>query len=260
MTVTTRTALEIVSVYPDVGRKVRVQWQIDTSQVGLGPFTFTLFRSGSPQGPWDTVASGLSNVYVYDDTLPLLYGINKDVFYQVEASPGNIGSLPRSVLNNVDRKKYLLIRKIQRDEQVMLRKGNGTEVYVIKKRHFGPRCTDCWDKRSGIVLRKDCGTCGGTSFEAGFFTPVKTFAKVTPSTEGIDLTAPTSTPETEVAQAMLQAFPLVSRSDILVEPETNKRWEITVVQPTEILRVPVHQDLTMSRLEIDHPVFKVALP
>ena len=256
MVTTNRTALTIIAVYPDVDQKIRVQWEVDTFEMGTGPFTFSLYRSGSPEGPWDLLSNSLVNVFTYDDTGPLLSGLFKDVFYKVETDVW--GSLPRSITNNLGRRKFLLVRKMINDERIMLRAGQGTSLLVVKKKHFGVRCRTCFDKRTNQVIKSQCGDCYGTTFEGGYFTPIKTSGHIKPSAPGTDGTAQTATPEIDSANAMLQAFPNVIRGDFLIEPEVNIRWEIVSVQPTEIKRTTVHQDLTLSRLPRTHPVYKVA--
>jgi len=255
MVTTNRNALRIIAVFPDSNQKIRVQWEIDTKEAGVGPFIFSLYRSGSPEGPWTLLSSTLTNVYTYDDTTALLSGMFKDVYYKVET--GTWGSFPRSILNEMPRKKYLIARKIINDERVMLRAGQGTVLYVVKKKHFGTRCKRCYDIKTNQVIKSSCGDCYGTTFEGGYFTPIVTKGHIKPSAPGTDGTATTATPEVDSTNCMLQAFPNVVRGDFILEPEVNSRWEIVSVQPTEILRIPIHQDLTLSRLPRTHPIYKV---
>jgi len=253
---TVRTSLDIINIHPVTHQSFYIQWDIDVSQTGPGPFTFTLQRSGSPHGPWVDVATNLTS-YIYQDTFPLLHGMNKDLYYRIQTTDGTIKSLPASSLRGLPRKKYLIIRKIMKDEMKMLRAGNGTKVYVVKKRHWGPRCLKCYDPVSGHVVKKGCGACYGTSFENGYFDPIEVLSAIKPTMVGTDFTLQTSVPEVDTANAFLQAFPTVIKGDFIVEFEVNKRWEVTVVTPTEILRNTVHQDLTMSRLPSSHEIYRV---
>ena len=253
---TVRTVLDIINIHPVTHQSYYVQWDIDVSQAGPGPFTFKLFRSGSPRGPWTEVATGLTG-YTHQDTFPLLQGMNKDLYYKVETTDGSIKSLPRHTQRGLPRKKFLIIRKIMKDELKMLRAGNGTKVFVVKKRHWGTRCLECYDVCTGHVVKKNCGACFGTTFENGYFDPIEVLSAIKPTMLGTDYTAQTSVPEVDTANAFLQAFPTVIKGDFLVEFEVNKRWEVTAVTPTEILRNTVHQDLTMTRLPTSHEIYKV---
>jgi len=256
----TGTALEVISIYPESDDLMRVQWSIDVSQSGPGPFTYSVFNSGSQEGPWTQIASGLVDEFVYNDTTPLVHGQNKDVFYRVEAEPGGHRSHPRSAYRNIPKDKRLIIRKIISDEQVMLRKGNGGVAYIVRKKHFGARCTSCYDPKTRSTLKSRCGTCAGTGFLVGYYNPIKTMAKILPSQPGSNVGARDGEPEITTASCMLQAFPLVVRGDFLVEPEINKRWEITSWQPTEILRNVVHQDITLSEISTAHEIYGVEVP
>lgn len=253
---TIRTILDVINIHPVEHQSFHVQWSIDVSQAGPGPFTFTLYRGGSPRGPWTVVAENLTD-YVHLDTFPLLQGMNKDLYYRVETTGGDIKSLPANSSRGLPRKKYLIIRKIMKDELKMLRAGNGTKVYIVKKRHWGPRCEKCYDPATGHVVKKNCGPCYGTSFEGGYFEPIELLSAIKPTLVGTDFSSQTSVPEVDTANAFLQAFPTVIKGDFLVEFEVNKRWEVTAVTPTEILRNPVHQDLTITRLPTSHEIYRV---
>jgi hypothetical protein len=259
---TARTALSIKLVHPVEHNHHFIEWEVNTEQLGTGPFTFSLYRAGSEQGPWTLLDAMLVDVFTYEDTTDLLHGMNKDLFYKVETTIGGdiFGSGPRGIYPNISRKKALIIRKIVKDEFKLLTRGNGLQVYVVKKKHWGERCKFCYDTKTGQVVKSKCTNCFGTSFEVGYHKPIYTWAHLKPTTLGTDLAAYTSTPEVDTASGFLQAFPSVIRGDFIVEPEVNRRWEITAVQPTEILRNTVHQDLTLSRLPNAHPVYQVAVP
>jgi len=260
MAIIPKESLKIVSIFPVRHQKVRIQWDINTDQTGSGPFTFNILRSGSYGGPFEVIASNLSDVYTYEDTTPVLQDMSNNIYYKVITTDGLYGSVARSIRHEMPMKKFLIWQKIIRDENVMLKHGQGRQVYVAKRKHWGARCSHCWDPNLNRVLVKNCDTCFGTTFEGGFFEPVLTWGHIQPAIIGVDPNAPTSIPEVETANALLQAFPVVMKEDILIEPDTNRRWEVTVVQPTELLRNRVHQDLTVSRLPTAHVGYKIVTP
>jgi hypothetical protein len=249
--------IEIVTITPDGGMAYNLQWTVVASAAGAGPFNFTVLRSGSPTGSFETVASSLGDVYTYRDTTPLLVGNDKVVYYQIVS--GAFSSRVVSSMMALPRQKFLIWRKIINDEKVMLSKGNGIPVAIFKRKHWGPRCTTCIDPKTLRILVKNCLSCFGTTFEGGYFSPVPTLAKIAPSAPGTDFTTDTSVPEVEAANMFLHPFPLVRRGDIVVEPATNIRWEIVSEQPTEILRNPVHQDINISRLPPADLIYHLAL-
>ena len=250
--------IRIIAVYPTANMHFFVQWEIEQSAVGGGPFNFKIYRSGSPEGPWELIKNNAGEVYSYEDVKPEVQGMNTDVWYKVTS--GSLSSAPRSVLHNLPLKKYLIWRKMVRDEDVMLRKGNGRQIAIAKRKHWGVRCKECWDSRSGKVIKKLCLSCFGTAFEGGYFAPINVWATIKPGTPGTDFSTDSSVPEVETCNMMIQNYPIIRRGDIVIEKEINFRWEITTEQPTELLRNPVHQDITISRLPINHMVYSLVVP
>lgn len=249
--------IEIVSIIPDGTQAYHIQWEVVASAAGAGPFNFSIKRSGSVTGPWEDAATNIGNIYTYTDTTPLLVGNDKIVYYQVVS--GTFTSRIVSSMMALPRQKFLIWRKIINDEKIMLSKGNGVPVVVLKRRHWGPRCPVCIDPKTLRILVKRCLACFGTSFTGGYFSPVPTVGKIAPSSPGTDFTTDTSVPEVETANMFLHPYPLVRRGDIIVEPDTNIRWEIVSEQPTEILRNPVHQDINISRLPPADLIYELAL-
>lgn len=249
--------IEIVTITPDGTQAYNLQWNVVPSSAGAGPFNFSVLRSGSPNGPFTVTASGLGNVYTYHDTTPLLVGNDKVVYYQIISGP--FSSRVVSSLMTLPRAKFLIWRKIINDEKVMLAKGNGIPIVVFKRRHWGVRCTKCYDAKTSRILVKNCLDCFGTAFEGGYFAPLPTLGKLAPSSPGTDFTTDTSVPEVETANMFLHPYPLVRRGDLIVEPATNIRWEVVSEQPTELLRNPVHQDINISRIPPQDIVYKLPL-
>lgn len=250
--------IRIIQIYPNGNLSFHVQWEVDSNSAGAGPFNFTVKRSGSREGPFETVAENLGEVYTYTDTLDLLHGMDKSLYYQITEPAKSFESAPSSSELGLPRNRFLIRRKMIRDAAVMLKKGNGIQLQVIKKKHWGTRCPDCYEPKTGRLLLKNCETCFGTSFSGGYFTPISTLGIIRPTAVGTDGTADGSIPEVSTTNAMLQAHPIIKRGDIVVEVEVNNRWEVVSVQDTEILRNTVHQDITITRLPTSHIAYTLS--
>lgn len=250
--------IKIIAVYPTANMHFFLQWEVTDAYISSGPFNFKIYRSGSPEGPWELIKDNAGAVYSYEDVKPEVQGMNTDVWYKVTS--GALSSVPRSVLHEMPKRQYLIWRKMVRDEDVMLRKGNGRLLAIAKRKHWGVRCTECWDSRSGKIIKKLCLSCFGTAFEGGYFSPIDLWGTIKPGTPGTDFSTESSVPEVETCTMMVQYYPVVRRGDIIIEKEVNRRWEITVEQSTELLRNPVHQDITISRLPINHMIYSLVIP
>lgn len=87
--------------------KVRIQWELE--EVGEhGVFRFNVERSGSPGGPWTTIASSLPDTYLYDDLLNDEEAVNtlslvRDIYYRIKAvPPSGIANAVYSPIINLD--------------------------------------------------------------------------------------------------------------------------------------------------------------
>lgn len=231
-----------------------IQWNVAPELRGMGSITFKLELSGNPTGPWELVAENLTDTLVYEDMNSSTFGALKDKYYRVSTQDGAFVSEPRPVLGQMPKKQYLISRKIFNDETVMLKKANGTAMAVIKRKHWGDRCS-CVDPVTKLSLNSDCELCHGTKIIQGYYEPILTYGNIQPSSLGTDYGAAGSVPEIETTQGMLLSFPLVYKDDILVELDTNKRWKVVSSKSTELLRNAVHQDIIVSLLPVTDPVY-----
>lgn len=247
--------IKITRVYPTGTRDLAIQWEVDESIASAGPFNFSVLRSGSVNGPFEVVASNLGDVYMYTDTTSHLSGMIKQVYYKV--IHGTFSCVPHNILHTLPQRQYLIWKKILHDEDILLRKGNGRQILLIKRRHWGTRCDQCYDLKTGKSVKKNCDNCYGTTFVGGYFAPIEMWASLKPSQVSTEWVAETSIPEVDTSSAMLVPIPRVHKGDIVVEKEINRRWEITAEMPTELLRNPMHQDVTLTRLNPAHIAYRI---
>ena len=247
--------LEFLAMFPDGESGIVLQWELNGAYTDLGPFVFRVFRSNTPQGPFEEIAS-LTDQFIYKDVAALLTGFNKDIYYKVTMEPGSLVTPVTNGFTPMRTQEFLIRKKIFRDECCLLKSCNGVNVIVLKRKRWGPRCDNCWDYKTGRCIIQNCEMCYGVGFVGGYNSMGVTLGHIKPAIIGTDYNSPTSIPEMQSANAMLQPYPLVIRGDIIVEVDTNKRWEVVSGQNTELLRNPVHQDFTVSRMNQPHIIYK----
>lgn len=291
----------ITKITPWHPSEVRLQWDLQEVNES-GAFAFDVDRSGSPGGPWTTIATGLSTVTYIDDlstedanTLSL----TRDIYYRikaippsgvlnavytpivnldglveheiVESTPGNparpipMGQIePDPNKNNttlgrsMDSRLRLLKRKILRDRYIMLRNLNGIEYYLLKRRHFGTRCSVCFDSASGELLKSHCDSCYGTSWENGFYNPILLLGRRLASQVQTKI-SPQAVDDVNFTYIQLLDFPRVDEGDILVERVHNSRFLVRQRAVVSLKTIAVHQTLTVSELPRTAPEYKVSV-
>lgn len=144
----------------------------------------------------------------------------------------------------------LLRRKILRDQYITFRQLNGTEVKVLKRRHFGTNCTSCKDTLTRELVAYKCTTCYGTGWTGGFYTPITAYALIQPVGTQKDVSEVGNTSLRRTSIRML-SYPKVEEGDVIVETYSNRRWLIQNVEHTEVHRLVVHQELVANELSRD---------
>jgi hypothetical protein len=152
----------------------------------------------------------------------------------------------REVDGAPDHRRAGVIRKLVRDAYVSLRKGNGTEVAVIKRKWYGEKCPVCRTS-TGQVARAHCATCNGTGIVKGYWDPVYTFARRMESPQNTQV-ATAGKVESNRLLAILPHFPEVEAEDILVFIRDNRRYIIEQISQTSVHAVMVHQECNISEL------------
>jgi len=145
-------------------------------------------------------------------------------------------------------RKRLLRRKILRDELVLLKKLVGIEFLLLKRRHFGVRCSDCYDPVTRETLNNKCASCYGTSWVGGYYPAIDVLGRRMASQikENLDQQSMADTDQTRI---QLLDFPKIESGDILVEKAHNRRFLVKERYYTTLKTIPVHQTVAVTELE-----------
>ena len=242
-----------------------VQWTLTDIPTGAD-FHFTLERGGAPEGPFEKIAGDLTDFHYFDKHVQSTsdakeaYGelsLMRQTYYRVTAAAGPVSATAVApVGDQLPRRQYLLRKKIQRDLAVSFRVGNGVPLAVLKRRHWGCRCTACFDKLTKSVTNSKCKVCYGTGFTGGYHAPVKISGRKGTTNTRVQ-TAPQGKTEINTLELTVLDYPALAQDDIIVELKTNRRYVIQHVTQTELRGVPVHQKVVMSELARDSIEYSV---
>jgi len=241
---------EITKVLPVYPSHIQVQWNIEDKSSSLG--TIEVLRSQSESGPYNVVASLDSTEYSYTDQEPNLLGLTRSYWYIIKAN--SIFSDTEFVLSKPKTCEYELkghrakvARKARRDLKIQLERLNGVPIVILKRRTFGPRCTECYNPITNDVMYSHCNTCYGTTYIGGYYDPVYTFGKLDPVAvqESIGTSGPN---QSAIIGLTIVEYPVVELNDIVIESKTNRRFKVMRKIQSESSRVLVHQDLQISEL------------
>jgi hypothetical protein len=253
------------ALYPSA---VFLQWDIQSDE--SGDFFVDVARSQSPEGPWESIASGLREAYNFlDDKFNLppvsppapqreganLFSLSRAVYYQITVTPPSGSSAafmsePTPVEPGLDTRTRLLKRKILHDQAVGYRRLNGIQLVVLKRRRWGDRCPTCWDATLKESTREHCPTCFGTAFAGGYWAPVLIRGRREAAAVTTQMTAHGDT-DTKLNDFNVLDYPLVEYKDLIVDLARNERYQVLRTHHTELKSVTVHQKITASLLAHD---------
>src|SRR6478609_1416027 len=177
-------------VYAPLPRSgVFVQWDLTDRPDPSPAYVFSVARSESPRGPFVEVASGVTNPYFFDAHQAGTSGavaaweqrsLAQTIYYRVQAFDITT-PLPRPVAlaedicevgDRLPKPSQLVRRKMQRDMSLQMKVRNGVPIAILKLKHWGTRCTRCFDRTTKSVLDNDCLVCFSTGFVGGYYDPV----------------------------------------------------------------------------------------
>lgn len=252
---------EITKVLPIYPSHMQIQWTVEDKASSLG--TIEVLRSQSESGPFNVIASLEASDYNYSDQEPNLMGLNRNYWYIIKANSlysdtEFVLSSPKTCEYELKGHRAKVARKARRDLKIQLERLNGVPIIILKRRTFGPRCTECFNPMTNDVLYSHCNTCYGTTYVDGYHDPIYTFGKIDPV--AVQETIGTSGPNQSAMTGLtIVDYPVVELNDIVVEVKTNRRFKVLRKIQSESSRVLVHQDLQISELsrsgiEYDIPV------
>lgn len=241
-----------------------LQWTLDgvTSQLN-GDFLFSLERAGASAGPWTPVVSGLVNQYAYYDKLPQppgttyrdyrpanMFSFGRDFTYRltVTAPDGSTAFTvdEASATPFMNGKMEGQRRKAARDFRVSLRL-NGTEVALLKRKRWGPRCPKCVDKLLKEPTLSTCKVCYGTGFTGGFWSPIVEMVR-REIPQGAIAVTPEGRGEGNAVRVKFPDSPGLDQGDLFVFFRDGRRYTIDSPSETQFQLNTVHQYATCLEL------------
>jgi hypothetical protein len=156
----------------------------------------------------------------------------------------------------IEKRLQLVQNSVIRRAMIALQHFTGIELAVLKRKHFGTRCTECYDAASGHVLTSNCLNCYGTGWDGGYYPSFVTLGKVTDNATSTVLETQGIT-ELRRARIEMLNFPRLEYEDVLAELDTGRRWEINDIEQPSLRRRRVLQFCTCTELAPTSIKFKI---
>lgn len=258
-------SIEITKVAPVYKVGVNIQWEVTDPPDLIGVYEYRLDRSGSPAGPWETVVED-DDIVLYTDTDANLDGLTRDFYYRITVtSPSavEVSSDPHNITDKLVAgaagNHLLRRRKMRTDLLRTLQKFSGNEYYVLKRKHWGERCDNCWDSTTKSIVIDRCDTCLGVGYTAGYFDPYALWGRLDPPNTSAPLQMEGLADQRMFRFTSLD-FPILEPDDVLVNKRSDRRFVVHTHSQTEMKLVSVHQEVTVAELPREHNVYQIEMP
>jgi len=207
-------------------------------------------RADSPGGAWTTLTSvPLVDSYIFVDSQPGLLHTWNQLFYRLRAvhrASSETAYFPR-VPVRLQARPPLDALEMSRQELVLLKEFTGRKCWLFKRRTFGLKCPECWDRFSQRKTKSNCRTCWSTGWMGGYHNPIEFYCQIDPTGQAAQIVPPVGETHQENTTARTIFFPPIDVRDLIVEAE-NKRWRVHTRSTTERARAPVKQELQIHRI------------
>ncbi len=240
--------------------RMYITWETKGSEDPLD-YDIHVERASSPGGLWTQLTSvPLVDTYIFVDSQPGLLHTWNQLYYQLNVTrraTGESAIFPR-VPVRLEARPPLDALEMSRQEMVMLKELTGRKCWLFKRRTWGARCPECWDKHSMRKTKSNCRTCWNTGWMGGYHKPIEFWCQIDPAAVGVQLLDGPGETQQINSSARTIFFPPIDPRDIIVEAE-NKRWRVHSRSLTERARSPVKQEIQIHRIPEGDMEFELPL-
>jgi hypothetical protein len=238
-----------VQIYPQWMKAVTIQWSVPPS---WGPVLFNVYFSAAQDVDLVKLNSTPINGTFFTDTTSQEYSIFNHGYYVVEAiltSQNNVTLRSNPVTWKTAQRDWVFLRavEIQRREYWLLSRFAGIGTYLFRRRNYGRRCVTCWDPVTEQVFRDNCPDCIGTSFEGGYFDPVKIYLQYDPIPTTVSKNYLGQDEEATIG-AWTISMPDIRQGDVLIRTGDWKGFQVLGKNVTELQGNTMRQMLSLTEL------------
>lgn len=234
---------------------LEISWQVDDPLEDVYEYTFQVYRSESPSGPWDALCVPFQDRYLFIDNAINVGDRWRTLHYLVRVSQVSSGDSLDVGPVTMEAEPDLITLELRRHMQLLFHEFAGRKTWVLPLRTFGQRCS-CWSTTLQKRTRSRCLTCFDTGFVRGYMSPIEVWMSIDPSAKTTQTTNVGAMQQSNTT-ARVGYYPPLKPGDVLVEPE-NRRWRLNSVSQTEHVRAGILQVLSMH--EIPQKDIEFAIP
>lgn len=224
--------------------RLYIRWTIEDTAEDIYDYHFTVYKAAGEAGPWEILADDIVDRYELVDFDVTLDRTWKTHVYKVRITHRQSGEYDESQPTSLGAPPDLIALEIRRRELLLWKEYAGKRAIVLQRKEFGPRCS-CYDPVLEKRLVSRCPTCFDTTFVGGYLQPIWMWMQFSPSPKTLTYFRETQLTY-EQTVVLAPPVPELHPRDVIVEPDSPRRWRVVQAKRTERFRTPVHQELMLS--------------
>lgn len=256
----------LVTVSPNFALGHAIQWDIDSGFVESEPYEFVVEVSGVPDfTEIQYTLPPTDSFFILDDT-KFKEATFIDIYYRVRLTTGDHNTYYSPVVEFGRileyRRPYKIASEIVRKEFLRMKRYTGTPGYLLKRKAFGQVRKDSVDPISGVPITDNTSSFG-TSFENGYFKPIKVlfsyedrkFTRILNQT-GMGVN------DVKDVSLRLPGFPTVGTHDIIIDTDEDSRYLVKTATAITYpgTSIDMVQKLEASLIPPTDPVYQILIP
>lgn len=223
-----------------------ISWELGSTTEDIFDYTFQLFRSEGPEGPYEALTPEMEDQYLFVDRTIRHGHSYREYYYRARVRhKASNETQDFGPAYHSGAEPDLWAQEVRKHINLLMREFAGRRCWVFPVRTFGQRC-ECWDPILQKRTKSNCLTCFDTGFVRGYMTPIEAWTQIDPNPKAEQNTS-VGPIQQEVTTARSGYWPPLKPRDLIIEGE-NKRWRVSQVTHTQKSRAVLHQELQIFQL------------
>lgn len=219
-------------------------------------FLVEISFNSKEEGPWIKLFDDPIYAFGFIDTITQMGSVDQRCYYRIKAISidNNTDIFYSNIECIIEERDNYLTDYITRNQKLLLNRNNGQEFLHYAKKKFGPRCKECYLEAERKSFKSKCSSCFGTTYEGGYFAPVKIALNKDPQLKGI------SKNQNEVVESKNASF--VTSNDVILEADdllialkkSNQRYRVLQIIPVSLNDRTTSQRIAAEQVKMDDVV------